>query len=136
MVMPTDADILAARPPKQRLDPWKLYAFLVEPERSPSGVIEDVATVFLTNKGGNKGIRTNTVRQANDGDSHRRSSNGNSHGPRRLVIDAGAERFSPAGWAACECRGVRSVKGLGRRWVRASNECDPLFSRPVVRRGV
>lgn len=46
----TDADILAARPPKQRLDPWKPYAFLVEPERMASGRIEDVATVFLTNK--------------------------------------------------------------------------------------
>ena len=50
MVMITDADILAARPPKQRLDPWQPYAFLVEPERTASGVIEDVATIFLTNK--------------------------------------------------------------------------------------
>ena len=46
----TDADILAARPPKQRLDPWKPYAYLVEPERMASGTVEDVATVFLTNK--------------------------------------------------------------------------------------
>ena len=50
MVMITDADILAARPPKQRLDPWKPYAFLVESERTASGVVEDVATIFLTNK--------------------------------------------------------------------------------------
>ena len=50
MVMPTDADILAARSPKQRLDPWRPYAYLVEPERAASGAIEDVATIFLTNK--------------------------------------------------------------------------------------
>ncbi len=43
-------DILAARPPKQRLDPWKPYAFLIEPERMASGRVEDVATIFLTNK--------------------------------------------------------------------------------------
>ena len=46
----TDADILAARPSKQRLDPWQPYAFLVEPERMASGRVEDVATIFLTNK--------------------------------------------------------------------------------------
>ena len=46
----TDADILAARPPKHRLDPWKPYAYLVEPERMASGRVEDVATIFLTNK--------------------------------------------------------------------------------------
>ena len=46
----TDADILAARPPKSRLDPWKPHAFLVEPERTASGAVEDVATIFLTNK--------------------------------------------------------------------------------------
>ncbi|MBC8113157.1 MAG: radical SAM protein, partial [Candidatus Saccharimonas sp.] len=45
-----DADILAARPPKQRLDPWKPYAYLVEPERTASGTVDDVATIFLTNK--------------------------------------------------------------------------------------
>ena len=48
--MHTDADILAARPPNQRLDPWMPYAFLVEPERTASGAVEDVATIFLTNK--------------------------------------------------------------------------------------
>ena len=46
----TDADILAARPPKQRLDPWKPYAYLVEPERMASGRVEDVATIFLINQ--------------------------------------------------------------------------------------
>ncbi len=45
-----DADILAARPPKQRLDPWQPYAYLVEPERAASGRVEDVATIFLTNQ--------------------------------------------------------------------------------------
>jgi archaeosine synthase beta-subunit len=45
-----DADILAARPPKQRLDPWKPYAYFVEPERMASGRVEDMATIFLTNK--------------------------------------------------------------------------------------
>lgn len=46
----TDADILAARPSKQSLDPWKPYAYLVELERMASGRVEDVATIFLTNK--------------------------------------------------------------------------------------
>ena len=45
-----DADILAERPPKQRLDPWTPYAYMVEPERMASGRVEDVATIFLTNK--------------------------------------------------------------------------------------
>ena len=45
-----DADILAARPPKQPLNPWRPYAYLVEPERTASGRVEDVATVFLTNQ--------------------------------------------------------------------------------------
>ncbi len=45
-----DADILAARPPKQPLDPWRPYAYLVELERTASGRVEDVATVFLTNQ--------------------------------------------------------------------------------------
>lgn len=48
--MVTDKEVLAARPPKQPLDPWKPYAFLVEPERMASGAVEDVATIFLTNK--------------------------------------------------------------------------------------
>jgi radical SAM enzyme (TIGR01210 family) len=45
-----DADILGARPPKQRLDPWKPYAFFVETERAASGRLEEVATIFLTNQ--------------------------------------------------------------------------------------
>src|SRR5262245_2484091 len=46
----TDADILAVRPPKTRLDPWRPSAFLAEPERSASGIIDNVATIFLTNR--------------------------------------------------------------------------------------
>jgi archaeosine synthase beta-subunit len=45
-----DADVLAARSPKIELDPWVPYAFLTEPERTALGRIEDVATVFLTNR--------------------------------------------------------------------------------------
>ncbi|MEI8018399.1 MAG: radical SAM protein [Schlesneria sp.] len=46
----TDADVLAVRPRKNPLDPWKPYAFLVEPERSSAGSIDDVMTIFLTNR--------------------------------------------------------------------------------------
>lgn len=45
-----DQDVIAVRPPKNRLDPWRPYAYLVEPERSAAGTIDDVMTVFLTNK--------------------------------------------------------------------------------------
>ena len=36
---PADRDrwILERRPPRNRLDPWRPYAFLVEPEPGPSG---------------------------------------------------------------------------------------------------
>lgn len=46
----TDADILAARPPKNAVDPRRPYAFFVEPERTAAGRVEDVATIFLTNR--------------------------------------------------------------------------------------
>jgi radical SAM enzyme (TIGR01210 family) len=46
----TDADILAARPAKNAVDPSKPYAFLVERERTARGDVEDVATLFLTNR--------------------------------------------------------------------------------------
>ncbi len=46
----TDHDILAARPGKNSVDPWRPYAFLVEPEHSSAGLVEDVATIFLTNR--------------------------------------------------------------------------------------
>ena len=47
---PTDEQILRVRPAKEPLDPWKPAAFLVEAERSLSGVVDPVATVFLTNR--------------------------------------------------------------------------------------
>ncbi len=46
----TDRDILAARPAREAVDPRRPTAFLVEPERTASGRVEDVATVFLTNR--------------------------------------------------------------------------------------
>ncbi|MDA1050582.1 MAG: radical SAM protein [Planctomycetota bacterium] len=45
-----DQTILAARPPKNTVDPRRPYAYLVEPECAASGRIEDVATIFLTNR--------------------------------------------------------------------------------------
>jgi len=46
----TDAEVIAARGPKNPVDPLRPYAMLVEPEYSADGVVEDVATVFLTNR--------------------------------------------------------------------------------------
>lgn len=46
--VPDDRWILAERGKKNSVDPFKPYAFLVEKERSSSGVIEDVAVIFLT----------------------------------------------------------------------------------------
>jgi radical SAM enzyme (TIGR01210 family) len=46
----TDVDVLAARPPKNRIDPWQPYAFLVEPERSAAGSVDDTMTIFLSNR--------------------------------------------------------------------------------------
>lgn len=45
-----DAEIAAARPPQNEVDVRRPYAFLVEPERSAEGRVEDVATIFLTNR--------------------------------------------------------------------------------------
>jgi radical SAM enzyme (TIGR01210 family) len=45
-----DRWILAQRPAKAALDPWRPHAILVEPERTQRGTVEDVATVFLTNR--------------------------------------------------------------------------------------
>lgn len=45
-----DREILAARSPKNRVDPHVPYAYLVEPERSAAARVEDVATIFLTNR--------------------------------------------------------------------------------------
>ena len=50
VIAPTTTEILAARPAKNVLDVDRPYAFLVEPERAASGRIEDVATIFLTNR--------------------------------------------------------------------------------------
>ncbi|HWL74935.1 MAG TPA: hypothetical protein VNQ74_13785, partial [Burkholderiaceae bacterium] len=43
-------EIRAARPTKSPVDSQRPYAFLVEPECSPEGRIENVATIFLTNR--------------------------------------------------------------------------------------
>ncbi|MHB0956588.1 MAG: radical SAM protein [Pirellulaceae bacterium] len=45
-----DRQILAVRGPKNSVDLRQPYAFLVEPECSASGLVEDVATLFLTNR--------------------------------------------------------------------------------------
>lgn len=42
--------IVAARGPKNSVDPWQPYAFFVEPEHTAAGQIVDVATIFLTNQ--------------------------------------------------------------------------------------
>jgi radical SAM enzyme (TIGR01210 family) len=46
----TDRDILAARGPKEPVDPWQPIASLVEPERQADGRVHDVATIFLANR--------------------------------------------------------------------------------------
>ena len=46
----TDDDIVAARPPKVPRDPHRPYAFHVEPEYQATGRVDNVATVFLTNR--------------------------------------------------------------------------------------
>ncbi len=45
-----DREILARRPQKHSVDPYRPYAFLVESERQASGRVEDVAVIFLTNR--------------------------------------------------------------------------------------
>ncbi len=46
----TTADILKARSEKNAVDSKRPYAFLVEPECTEHGRVEDVATIFLTNR--------------------------------------------------------------------------------------
>ncbi len=46
----SDREIVAARPPKAPVDPYRPYAYLVEPERTAAGSVEPVATIFLTNR--------------------------------------------------------------------------------------
>ena len=50
MAAPSTSEILAARPNKHPVDPWRPYAYLVESERTEVGRIEPVATIFLTNR--------------------------------------------------------------------------------------
>ncbi len=45
-----DTLILASRGPKNRVDPRLPFAFLVEPEPTAEGAVEDVATIFLANR--------------------------------------------------------------------------------------
>lgn len=45
-----DADILAARPPRNPVSAERPYAHLVEPEPGADGQLADVATIFLTNR--------------------------------------------------------------------------------------
>lgn len=42
--------ILNARGPRNSVDPWRPWAFFVEQEYSRHGQVEDVATLFLTNR--------------------------------------------------------------------------------------
>ncbi len=46
----TDQQILAVRPPKYPTDSQRPYSFLVEPELTAGGQVEDVAVIFLTNR--------------------------------------------------------------------------------------
>ncbi len=46
----TSADIERLRPHRNEVDPWRPYHLLVEPEVSRRGKVEEVATVFLTNR--------------------------------------------------------------------------------------
>lgn len=47
---PSSGAILAARGPKNVVDPRRPYAYLVEPERTAAGTLAQVATLFLTNR--------------------------------------------------------------------------------------
>jgi hypothetical protein len=46
----TDADILIERGPKNPVDPFRPYHMLVESEFCANGLVEDVATIFLSNR--------------------------------------------------------------------------------------
>jgi len=46
----SDHQIVEARPARNSLDVDRPYEFLVEPERGADGLVEDVATIFLTNR--------------------------------------------------------------------------------------
>jgi radical SAM enzyme (TIGR01210 family) len=47
---PTDAQILASRPPRNVHDPTRPVAYFVEQERTADGTIAEVATLLLTNR--------------------------------------------------------------------------------------
>ncbi len=46
----SDRSIINARGARNGVDPWTPYHFLNEPEHSAAGVVEDVSTIFLTNR--------------------------------------------------------------------------------------
>lgn len=46
----SDQWILARRPPKHPVNPWRPNDFLVEKERTSEGLVEDVVTIFLANR--------------------------------------------------------------------------------------
>lgn len=46
----SDHEILDARPPRNSLSIDRPYEFLIEPECGADGTVEDVATIFLTNR--------------------------------------------------------------------------------------
>ncbi|MEZ6039075.1 MAG: radical SAM protein [Planctomycetaceae bacterium] len=46
----SDEQIIAARGARSIPAPWRPYHFLAEEERTATGLIEDVATIFLTNR--------------------------------------------------------------------------------------
>jgi radical SAM enzyme (TIGR01210 family) len=46
----SDRSIIDARGARNGVDPWTPYHFLNEPEHSAAGVVEDVSTIFLTNR--------------------------------------------------------------------------------------
>jgi radical SAM enzyme (TIGR01210 family) len=45
-----DAAVLSLRGPRHQVDPWRPHAFFNEPERTAAGTVEDVSTIFLTNR--------------------------------------------------------------------------------------
>jgi archaeosine synthase beta-subunit len=46
----SDEEIVALRPAKNAVDPYRPYHFSVEPERTAAGNVDDVATIFLVNR--------------------------------------------------------------------------------------
>src|SRR5271166_3151981 len=45
-----DRWVLSRRSAHPAPDPWRPHAAIVEPERTRDGTVEDVATIFLTNR--------------------------------------------------------------------------------------